>query len=76
MAEPEPVEERLNQVDRELERLERKMDDGFKAFRKDMDRILDGTPEEPGILRKLDRLDDIARLLEERLPPPPKDPEA
>ena len=47
------------------------MDKGFDEFRRDMDRILDGTDEEPGILRKLDRLDDIARILEERLPPKP-----
>ena len=39
------------------------MDKGFDDFRKDLDRILDGTDEEPGILRKLDRLDEIIRLL-------------
>ena len=39
------------------------MDKGFASFRKDLNRILDGTDEEPGILRKLDKIDGTNRLL-------------
>ena len=59
---------RLNTVERELQRLEKKMDTQFELFRKDLDRIFDGTEEQPGVLRKLDRLDEIAELLRNRLP--------
>ncbi len=59
--------ERLNRVERELKRLERKMDKGFDEFRKDLDRILDGTDENPGILRKLDKIDETNRLLRKLL---------
>ena len=57
------TETRLNTVERELRRLEKKMDKGFDGFRRDLNRILDGTDEEPGILRKLDKIDETNRLL-------------
>ena len=62
------TETRLNTAERELLRLEKKMDTQFELFRKDLDRIFDGTKEQPGVLRKLDRLDEIAELLRDRLP--------
>ena len=40
------------------------MDAHFKLLRKDLDRIFDGAEEQPGVLRKLGRLDDIVTLLE------------
>ena len=39
------------------------MDKGFDGFRRDLNRILDGTDEEPGILRKLDKIDETNQLL-------------
>ena len=67
------VEEHLNTVEKRMGRLEGRMDalsQQVALMREDINRILDGTDEEPGVNRKLDRLDDIVRLLEERLPKP------
>ena len=46
------------------------MNTQFELFRKDLDRIFDGTEQQPGVLRMLDRHNEIADLLRERLPPP------
>lgn len=50
-----------------MEVLEDTLKNQFKLMREDIDRHLDGNEARPGILRKLDKLDEIPELLEKIL---------
>ena len=78
------IEERLTKLEKEIktlvktleawhESLEKSRKEQMAFHREEMDRILnrllDGTKENPGILKSLD---DIKRILDERLPKPEK----
>ena len=73
-----PLKERLDTLEEEIKNLAETIDafyDSLKKdrqeqnalWRKEMDRMLDGTDENPGILRSLAN---ITRILDERLPKP------
>ena len=62
----------LGDLEERMGRLEGRMDALTKqvaGMREDINRILDGTPENPGANRNLEK---ILRLLDERLPKPEK----
>ena len=76
------VEERLSSIEKRLEQLEVKVDSlnlNFKQLLGDLKQHFDKEDERHeaiiGRLGKLDRLDDIVRILEERLPKPSTDSE-
>lgn len=79
-----PLKERLSSLEKEIENLAMKVDAFYAALeksrkeqnafmREEWNKILDGTEKNPGILKqlkKLEKLDDIVRILDERLPKP------
>ena len=76
----EDLENHLNTLEEEIKNLANKLDafhDSLKEdrkkqnelFRNKMDRLLDGTEENPGILKSLNN---IVQILDERLPKPEK----
>ncbi len=62
------IENRINNLEKRLKTLEGIMHDSFDLLRKDLDRIFDGDDDNPGVLRKLDKLDEIVQLLKANLP--------
>ena len=57
-----------NRIKKSNESLRKDMKKYNSLLRKDVNRLLDGTEESPGILKKLDNLSEIVKILDERLP--------